>query len=147
MKTPRELLLERHAPADAKLDAVRRNAIRIATSPDLQGVPGRGRTLADAVFRALAVPWRELIWPARRTWAGFALAWLVIVMVNLRDADTRAVSQMKMRSSPGEMLMAWQQQQRRLDELVGPLEPPEADRPKSASPQPRSERHPGWSRA
>ena len=69
-KSPRDWLLARHAPATARLDALRRAALPVA--------PDRARR---------DYPWRELLravfWPSRRT--GFAVAgvWILLLAVHL----------------------------------------------------------------
>lgn len=140
MKTPREILLKHHAPANEKLDAIRRKAIRVAAEVNRQGAPDREFTFAATVWHALTTPFRELIWPARRIWAGFALVWLAIVAVNLADSDRGEIAESKSKSLQSGTLMAWEQEQKLCRDLLGPADAYEADKPKSVSPKPRSER-------
>jgi hypothetical protein len=83
MKTPREILLERHRQAEPKLDEVRRKALDVVAAPstgetwETTGDPG------GPILAALKKVWRELIWPSRRAWAGLAVLWLVVGVANL----------------------------------------------------------------
>jgi hypothetical protein len=140
MKTPREILLKRHAPANEKLDAIRQKAIRVAAEANRQGAPDREFTFAATIFHALTIPFRELIWRAWRIWAGFVLVWLAIVAVNLADSDRGEIAESKSRSVQSGTLMAWGQEQKLFTDLLGPADAYEADKPKSVSPKPRSER-------
>ena len=80
------------------------------------------------------------LWPHPTAWAGLATVWLVILGINLttRDASTR-VAKHAAPVSP-QVIMAFQEQERLLAELIGTSEVPVAERPKPAPPRPRSER-------
>lgn len=73
MKTPREILLQRHQAADAKLNQIRREVIAQLEKPPV----ARAEWLP---LCALLKLWRELIWPARRIWAGLATTWVFILI-------------------------------------------------------------------
>jgi anti-sigma factor RsiW len=80
--------------------------------------------------------WRQLIWPSRRIWAGLAAVWILLLAANfsLRDRSPAGA----MASASPEMIMAWQQQERLLAELIGPNEPrATAPAERSASPPDR----------
>lgn len=130
MKTPREILVERHQAANAKLDQIRRAAVaeltpRAAREPEL-----------PFVFKL----WRELIWPCRRTWTGLAVAWLAIVAFNLSQSGHSQTVTAKSTKPPGEMRLALQEQRRVLEELFGPPPSPSpAEPPRRPNNQPRSE--------
>jgi hypothetical protein len=145
MKTPREFLLRRHAPANEKLDAIREEAVRAAADVNRRSAPNREATFAAAVSRMVTTPFREIILPARRIWAGFAVAWLVIVAAHLADTERTARTEAGLRPAPAGMLMAWERQQKLMAELIGQTETQEGDRPKPARPQPRTQRQPEWS--
>lgn len=131
MKTPREILLARHQAVEPRLDEIRR-AFVAGFSP--HPAPETENPLALRL-------WRELIWPCRRTWAGLAAAWLVILLFNYSHADGNPSVGAKSSRPPGEMRLALREQRRVLEELIGPgpaastVEPPR--RPNN---QPRSER-------
>ena len=131
MKTPRELLFERHRAAESKLDVLRQEA-----------VAGLAQRSADGHHSGAAVPavtaWRDLLLSFRWHLAGLGAAWLLILGFNLAAADhSQTVAE---RPPAGEILLAWQEKERLLAEILGPaqLQPPEP--PKTAAPQPRSER-------
>jgi len=133
MKTPRDILFNRHKSADAKLDQIRHEVVSKLVSPI---VPQK----SSLPLRALLKLWHELIWPCRRTWATLAAAWLLMLGVNVSLSDPGQIALANPSPSRG-MMMAWQQQERLLAELSEPhktraVTPP----PKPAVPQPRSER-------
>lgn len=73
MKTPRELLLEKHSSAIPALNAVRRRALEVAFEERKQPTP---------FWLKL---WQELVLPYRHMWAGLAVAWGVIVVLSLGE--------------------------------------------------------------
>jgi len=138
MKTPREILLQRHRAAEARLDEIRCAAI--ANRPMKFTAPAPG--LALAVVGKL---WRELIWPCRRTWAGLAAVWLVLLTLQIASRDATEITSRKTPPPTGEMLRVLRQQQLLFAELVEraeppAAEPPAAERPKAVPPRPRSQR-------
>ena len=141
MKTPREVLLARHQVAEAKLDCIRRDAVRVAANVNRRSAPVREFTFAATVFRALAIPFRELVWPCRRTWAGLAAVWVALLVFNLTQAERGQTVAAKSSTSPGELRLALLEQQRVLAEIFGPPPPASpAEPPRRLNPQPRSER-------
>src|SRR6185503_17166395 len=113
MKTPRKILLQRHQTAQPRLDQ-----IRCAVVADLKKCTvAREQSLPVAVAFKL---WRELVWPCRRTWAGLAAAWTVLVVFHLTHAERDQVVAGKSAMPPAEMRLAFQEQQRLLAELIGP---------------------------
>jgi anti-sigma factor RsiW len=107
-----------------------------------QSAPIREFTFAATVMYALATPYRELIWPARRIWAGFALVWLVIAAVNLADSDRAEVAMSKSKVPQGGMVLAWEQEQKLCRDLLDPPDAREAENLKALPPKPRSDRQP-----
>ena len=141
MNTPRDLLRARHQAIEPKLDQIRRNAVA-----ELTPRPTLEPNLAIAPILKL---WRELIWPARRVWAGFAAAWLMILLVNLGDYDRGELVGAPAVPSSMEVQMARDEQNRMLSELlestwIDPAEAAEPAPPPRRNPQPRSERRPLW---
>lgn len=65
MKTPRALLWERHADAEADLNALRRRVV-----DEIAPVERTGWWPAV---------WLELVWKPRLVWSGLAAAWLFIL--------------------------------------------------------------------
>lgn len=83
--------------------------------------------------------WRELIWPARRIWVGFAFVWVAIVAVNFADAEKSGGLEASTKVPLGNLITVWQQQQELLTELNSP-ESPDMDKPRHSLPKPRSDR-------
>jgi hypothetical protein len=128
MKTPRELLFEKHQDAIADLDAVRRKAMAEIAQPS------RARFAVRL--------WEELIAPHRWIWTGVAASWMVIAGLNLASGgDTATMADIQPISR--ETLIAAREQQRELALLFNfsPQTIQPADRPRS-TPQPRSELQP-----
>jgi hypothetical protein len=139
MKTPGEILFERHRQTDPRLDAVRRNALDVLAASEsaaaLQSSRREGLWIG-AVFREV---WLELVWPSRRAWAGMAALWLVVLTANL-EMKAAFPAAPAVRSAPArELAQAIEEQRRLLAELLPPLKPsPPA--PARPGPRPRSER-------
>ncbi len=130
MKTPRELLLHRHADATPKLDAAREQVVA-----SLQPRPPATNWLVTA--------WQELFWNSRRVWAGLAVVWAVLLVCNvaMQDRSTSVAAASKARMPAAEVRQLWQAQARLRAELLGEMEPgdneavpsaPGALRPRSA---------------
>jgi len=129
MKTPREILLARHRPAEPKLDSLREHAIaELETKPREERV-----SWLESLRETFRIP--------RAAWAGLAAAWLVIIALNLasRETDsTRTAPPQETRRSP-ETLLALREQKRLFSELVGIAnEKLDAEAPRFV-PRPRSE--------
>jgi hypothetical protein len=106
MKTPREILFEKHAPMGRRLDAVRRNAV--ATMAGRQ----------ERRVHLLSLLWRELIVPCRRTWVGLACAWGVVALLSLVSADYSAPAMVKTAVPTPTLRLAIREQGRMLQELL-----------------------------
>jgi hypothetical protein len=131
MKTPREVLFERHWAARPKLDAIRHKVVGQASSLSQNKKSETGKM---PVLRLL---WRELIFPSRRIWAGLAAVWLLLLVVNLSQRDHSQVAMAKA-STPAETVASFQQQQELLAQLIGPNEPVVAEPQKKYVPRPSS---------
>jgi hypothetical protein len=137
MKTPRELILQRHQSAETKLNAIRGDdlaacARSMATPPSHQPEP-----LFNLRFLAMKF-WQESIRPWRRIWAGMAAIWLVLLALNLATHETPKLARHKTAPPDPELLAALREQQRLMRQWFEPAEPPPASPPKI--PGPRSER-------
>jgi hypothetical protein len=137
MKTPRDLLLSRHAAAQPNLDALRRQVVAEHLGPASleEAAPPHG------FVRAL---WVELFWPSRRAWAGLAAVWVVVLGLNLaarqRSSEPTALVN---QSSPARELRLVLVEQARLRAELLQIEPlPGTEPPKRSIPGPRSERLP-----
>jgi hypothetical protein len=84
--------------------------------------------------------WRELIWPARRIWAGLATAWMLILIANLnfRAGTPRITATTSPHSA--DFIMALREQEQVMAELTERPESKAAAPPKPFVSQPRSER-------
>ena len=139
MKTPREILLARHKAVERKLDDVRKSVVR-----KLNNEVTKTQSIPDGIFSSLlrlpTAIWRELIWPARRIWTGLVAVWILILAANFSMRDR---SELKMASSPTsqEIIVAFRQEQRLMNELIGPNDPQTAEAPTPRPPRPASERH------
>ena len=143
MKTPREILLERHQAAAPKLDVIRREIVdaefkRVGQASRLSPseMTKRSETGATPVLRLL---WRELILPSRQIWAGLAAIWILIFIFNFSQRDPAELMARKSPPPSPEMILTFRQQEKLLAELIGPNEPQAIAPPKSFLPQPRSE--------
>ena len=133
MKTPREILIEKHQAATPKLDAIRQSAV--AAVYDRRSFPST--TIAATILNNI---WRELILPSRRIWAGLAAVWILILAVNfsLRDHSQTVMAKVP---SP-EMVSTFREQEELLTELIGPADPPVAEPQKPYVPRPSTRRFP-----
>ncbi len=138
MKTPREILFERHRDVELKLDTMRRKVIgELTESPGLVAVPSK----PHGSIGILGKVWLELIWPARRAWVGMAAVWLAILLANveLKAGSPRAHTARSM--SVNQLAQAIKEQRRLLAELL-PTAKPEPRPASNPNAQPRSERVP-----
>ncbi len=99
MKTPRELLLEKHAPAMPALDVLRRVAL---PEPRL----GAWGFL------------REIFWPQRLVWAALAVVWAVVVTLG-----TTRRAQPATPVSVQEMMAEWKTNQDNIHDLFAEAGP------------------------
>jgi hypothetical protein len=139
MKTPREILFERHRQAGPRLDAVRRKALAGLTTAENADAFRPARTDGLSAGGILRKAWRELIVPHRRAWAAMAAVWFALVAANLQmKAGSRGMPAAPAR----DVVQAFNEQRRLLAELPDMLQaatPPRA-KPERPTAQPRSER-------
>jgi hypothetical protein len=148
MKTLKEILLERHQATDTKLDSIRESVLAAECSIKIQNSKLKNREAVVTVAGFASLIWRELIWPSRRIWAGFAFGWFAIALLKLNGSDsepTQMVAKPKATDDSNRVLMVWREQQRIMAELAGPRETVDAEEPKKADmPKPRSQRIVLW---
>ena len=118
MKTPRDLLFEKHAAAAPSLDRARRAALaRI----------GERRTDARSTFLRLPrfwlaprILWSEMFLPAKRIWQGLAVAWVFMLGAGMAMfMDTPAAPAMAVLAPPSpEMARAIARQRLELAQLI-----------------------------
>jgi hypothetical protein len=144
MKTPRQMLFDRHRPADRELERIQTRVLaRGLPVPDqtaLAQADGSEGHQAILFYRKL---WFEVILPARRIWAGFAAVWLVMAAINLSQADHTS-ARMRSKPAPASVMIAWQEEQKLMAELFNPPPLRAVDRPQPNAPRPRSERPSVW---
>jgi hypothetical protein len=136
MKTPREILIQRHQAAAPELDAIREN---IVSKINHQGAKAQSLkiNLVSLCLGGLSKLWCEFVWPSRRIWAGLAAVWVLIFAANFSMRD-HAETTMAKAPAPAEMMAAYQQQQELLAQLIGPDEPVVAEPQKKYIPRPSS---------
>jgi hypothetical protein len=132
MKTPRELLLDQHRQAEARLDAIRGEVVHaMGARPDAE------MPRAKAGIGLLASCWQELFVHCRRYWIGLGAAWAVVLVFVAAGAFSHKDGRV-MASASGATLEAMQAQQQLRNELLGVavIEPARVTRP---DPGPRSD--------
>ena len=118
----------------------REGVLRMAHESALSGQASVRESVQPLPLRVALKLWLELFWPARRIWAGLAVAWVVIAFINLDGArHSELVSHDFTPPSPA-VLMAWREQEWAFIGMSEPATTKAADRPKTVAPQPRSER-------
>lgn len=134
MKTPREILLDRHRKAEARLDAIRERilATELPVEADSRSLPlDHSFSLAVAGMKL----WQELILPCRRIWCGLAAVWLVIAVMNVTSKDSPKIANRRTSPPNSEILMATREQRLLRQELLGssiiPAAPPGVVPPRS----------------
>ena len=79
MKTPRELILERHQSAEAKLKAIRAEDLAACARSARQRRAVNAQPTFEPCGHRRDRLWQEALWPWRRVWIGVAAIWLVIL--------------------------------------------------------------------
>ena len=107
MKTPREVLLQRHQSVTPRLDAIRRNVVAGVTTP-----PDR------KAERSIAVSFlREFLFPLRWHLAGMSALWLLAALLSIDRAYT-PMQTAKANSSPQVVAAALSENRRQLAEMI-----------------------------
>ena len=142
MKTPREIILERHQSAEAKLKAIR--AEELAACARSAAAETRFEPQATLSLGAIAGQiWQEMFWPWRRVWAGVVAAWVIILGLGIAAGDTpRRASARPPRPNP-EVLAVLHQQEQLLSQLLGTERPPRIAHPRAPGPRSGAEPLPG----
>lgn len=138
MKTPREVLLHRHAAAGPMLDAIRREAVEEVNCPETKEQSSRTSfvSLFLCCFHKL---WGELVWPVRRVWAGLAVTWLVLALINTQLREPKVTTNAVVASAPSQGGITLAEQRRWLAELIPGGDAPISGPPRRFVPRPRSE--------
>ena len=121
MKTPRELILERHQSAEAKLKAIRAEELaacaRSAAQPNRQPPPVFDLSTAAVRF------WQETFLPWRRAWIGMAAIWVFILAFGLGARETSSIASTTPARPDAEAMAVLQEQKQLLAQLLGPDTP------------------------
>jgi hypothetical protein len=125
MKTPREILLQRHRDAQSKLDAIRRAAIA-----ETRSEPARTPIKLRDVLRSLR--WHLV---------GMSAIWLLVLVLR---ADTGQAPQMmasipSTKIPPPQVMLASMREHRRVLVEMTDSHPPDGERHELLLPKPRSE--------
>lgn len=142
MRTPREMLFARHRQAEPKLDAVRQRALAALQAPAPRPAAAPRHRAGQWLGTMLRTAWWELIWPARRAWAGLAVLWLAVLGANLEMNATSPGVPAGRSTPPRELARAFEEQRRVLAELLPAAQtpPPPTVHPPQPADRPRSER-------
>ena len=129
MKTPRELLLARHADARPRLDAIR--AAVLAELPSTR--PSSPSPSPSPSLRATL--WEQLVVAGRPAWVALGVAWVLIFLLNTTSSATAEHPVVATASPPSPEVEAILTAQRELwVELTSPAEPPPPAKEPPASP-------------
>lgn len=137
MKTPRELILERHQSAEAKLKSIRAEDLAAYARLTAETKGGHPSPLSLAVIAQHF--WQETLWPWRRVWAGVAASWLVILGLGLATGDTPGTAAIKPARPDPEVLAVLRQQEQLLTQLLGTEAPQPGLRPRTPGPHSAAE--------
>jgi len=128
MKTPREILLEKHQGAVPRLDAVREQTMAGLSEPQRHGSGANWLAVLRQVF---ALP--------RPAWGGLVAAWVVIIALNAATGDGATRQPVTMAKQTPVSRQALAEQRRFYVEMVRSVMP--ADVPEFV-PRPRSDCRP-----
>jgi len=137
MKTPRELILQRHQSAEPKLKAIRGEDLAACTRATAAQPSRQPKPFFNLIFVAMKL-WQESIRPWRRIWAAMAAIWLVLLALNLATRETPQMARHKTSLPDRELLAALREQERLMRQWFEPADLSPASHPKI--PGPRSER-------
>jgi hypothetical protein len=136
MKTPREIILERHRAAEEKLNAI--SAEELA-SVSRASAEVQTRSNITALFHDVIEGfWHQAIWPWRRVWAGLAAIWIGILALHLASGELPHSSRAEMAETRNPQVLSALREQNKL--MVQLLDPPAAPAPEPPNHSgPRSE--------
>ncbi len=137
MKTPREVLLNRHRSALPKLDAVREQVLAdMAQSKDHSLKPSTTQAQPGPInLRSILRSWRWHL-------AGLSTVWLAILLLQIESPVRPAPPVASHRPKTHELLMALREHRRQLAELIGASASPSSSEDPLAFPQRRSQLQP-----
>jgi hypothetical protein len=121
MKTPRELILDRHQSVEAALKAIRAEDLAACTRSAAPA--GRPPPPAFDLVAAAVRFWHEALWPWRRAWIGIAATWVFILAFSLATAELPRTASIKPPWPDPAALEVLQEQQQLLTQLLGSRAP------------------------
>ena len=137
MKTPRDLLFDRHRSADSKLDAIRRSALAALAQPSERENVGAPRSAGGCVS------WGELLRSFRWHLAGMSAAWLLVALLNIDHSSGPAANLAQQHGpSPQQLVTALRENRRQLLEWIQAPASEAPPPPRNVIPQRRGELRP-----
>lgn len=140
MKTPRQILLERHRAAETKLDRIRQEVVA-----QIQRSQRNDEAITSSQTDDRRPPesfvarlWLELIWVNRGFWAGLSAVWLLIIALNQAAAEGVPTGPAGSMADVPAMLAIVQEQKRLALDLSEPVARPSLDTPVDR-PRPRTD--------
>ena len=135
MKSPRELLMERHRSIEPRLSAIRQQVLN-----NLAGAEAKVGASGMPATRGLFAGWFELLRSSRFNLAGLGFACLLIVAFRVATPETSNPVVAKSAAPSADVLAALQEKRRLYAELIEQSPAHNAEPPKPIAPKPRSER-------
>src|SRR5512140_2386196 len=137
MKTPREILLQKHAAANEQLDKIRAGVVS-----DLEGRSSAARQMRR-VGPTFWPGWAELVWSMRGHVAALAGAWVLIALLTVQSAgDQPVVATTHSHAAEVELLLVARENRLHMRELLGTTDPG-STHTAAPAPRPRSQSDPG----
>ena len=117
MKTPRELILDRHRSIESELKRISPETLAACARASLATAD---RHLPPGIHLSCLVRtfWMESLWPWRRVWLGLSALWLVILAVNLASPNAPQVVGAKKPQPNPEALTVLREQKQLLVQLL-----------------------------
>ncbi len=133
MKTPRDILFQRHRAAESKLDAVSRGVVNQL----------HDENPSTPLLWLISLPrnfWMEVVWPARRIWIGLAAVWVFILAADLGfQAETpRQIASVS--ASGGSFVFAFRESELWMSDFTDRTTPKQEQQPEPVPQPPRSQR-------
>ena len=153
MKTPRQVLLERHRGAEARLDVIRKEALATLASERGAWVDGGTFRMPDrptdrrgnlSTIRRRLAAW---LWPSPWAWGGLSAAWVLIMTFSFAASrgSEEIVAARKPALPASVVEMASAQKQQLMDSLLDLSSSESVTPPRPAVlPRPRSARKTDW---
>lgn len=146
MKTPRQLLLARHAATERKLDALRRRVIGEIGESTPAELPASAAIRSIFCHEDAGPPvllilrgFRQWLRPLRFHLAGLAAVWVAIIAIKLATPADGEASVAKASSLSPEQLIAVAEKRKFMAELIDLSPSPASEASKNFLPRPRGE--------